>query len=111
MHTLAGNNPRRHHFNPAGLFGINRAFAIQRFAHRRDNPAEYGLAHRHLGNLAGSFDHIAFFNMDVFAHNGDTDIVFLKVQHQPQDTARKLDEFQGHDFLQAVCTCDTVTDR
>ena len=95
MHTFTGNNTRSHHFNPAVIFGIDRSFAIQGFAHRRDNPAEDRFTNRHLGDLAGSFDNIAFSNMNIFTHNSDTHIVFLKVQHQTQDTARKLDEFQS----------------
>ncbi len=111
MHTLTGDNARRDHFNPAGFLGVDRTLTVQRFAHRRDNPAEHGLTHRHLGNITGPFDHIAFFDMDIFAHNGDTHIVFFEVQHQAQDAAGKLNEFQGHDFLQTVCTGDTVTNR
>ena len=79
MHSLAGYDSRGHHFYSPGLLGINRAFSVQRFAHRRDNPAEYGLTDRHLGNITGALDHITFFDMDVFAHNSDSDIVFLKV--------------------------------
>jgi len=111
MHTFAGDDTRRHHFDPAKILGINRTFTIQRLADCRDNPAKHGFTNRYLGNLAGSFDHIAFFNVDIFAHDGATDIVLFKVQHQPQNTARKLDKLQSHDLLEAVNTCDTVTNR
>ncbi len=111
MNAFSSNDTRGHHFDPAKFLGIDRAFAIQRLTDRRDNPTQHGFTNRHLGNLAGTFDHIAFFNVDIFAHNGATHIVFFKVQYQPQDSPRKLYKLHGHDLLKAVNARDTVTNR
>ena len=85
MHAFSGDNARSHHLHPAELFGVDGSLAVQRFTDRRHNPAENSLADRNLGNSAGSFNEIAFLDMDVFTHNRDTHIVLFKVQHQAED--------------------------
>ena len=96
VHTLSGDNTRRNHFDPAELFGIDGPLAVKGFADGRDNTAQNGFTDRHLGNLAGTLDHVAFFDMDVLTHDRDTHVVFFKVENQPEDIAGKFYQFQGH---------------
>ena len=111
MHAFAGDDPGGHHFDPAELFGVDGALAVQRLADSRDHAAQNGLADGHLGDAAGPFDHVAFLDVNVFAHDGDTHVVLFEVEHQPQDVSRKLDELEGHHLLQTVHTGDAVTHR
>ena len=111
MHAFSSNDTRGDHFNPAKIFGINRALTVQRLTNRRDNPAKHGFTHRHLGDLAGSFNDIAFFNVNIFTHDGAAYIVLFKVQYQPQNPSRKFYQLQGHDLLKTVYARDTVTNR
>ncbi len=111
MNTLAVDNTRGDHFNPANFLGFDGTLSIQGFADGRNDPTKNTFTHRNLGDLAGAFHHIAFFNMDIFAHDGATHIVLFKIQYQAQDPTRELDQLQGHDLLKAVNARDTVTNR
>ena len=111
MHALAGNNARGHQFNAPGFFGIDGALAIYGFAGPRYHTPQNCVTYRHLGDAAGSLDDITFLDVNILAHNGHADVVFFKVEHQPKDVARKLDELEGHHLFQTVHACDAVTHR
>jgi len=109
MNTLTGDNTRRNHFNPAGLLCVYWALSIQRLAHGRYDPAENRFTNRNLGDLAGPLDHISFLDMDIFAHNGATHIVFFKVQNKAKDTAGKFYKLKCHGFFQPIYTCNAIS--
>ena len=55
------------------------AFTVERFSHSRDDPTKYCFSNRYLGNTTGTLDHVPFFNVDIFTHNSNTNIIFFKV--------------------------------
>jgi hypothetical protein len=108
VHTLARDDTRGHHFHAAEFFGVYRALAVDRLARGRDHAAENGLADRHLGDAAGALDDVTLLDVDVLAHDGDTHVVLLQVQHEPEDLAGELHQLQGHDFFKPVDPGDPV---
>ncbi len=107
---LALNHAGGDHFNAAELRGFNRAFAVQGGACRVNHAAQKRFTDRNLGNLAGSFDDIPFFDVGHFAENGNTDIVRFEVEHHAEDAAGELQKLHGHGILHAVHSGDAVTD-
>ena len=49
--------------------------------------------------------------MNIGSHNGDTHVVFLKVQDKPENTAGKFNQLKGHCFLKAVDSGNTIANR
>ena len=94
----------------AGGGGIERPPAVQRPAHGIHDPANQGIAHRHLDNLAGGAYLMALFDGGGIAQDGRAHQVRLQVQGQPQDVAAEVQQFVGADALQALDAGNAVAD-
>jgi hypothetical protein len=89
---------------------FDRAFAVDRVTQRIDHAAEQTFAHRHVHDLAGTLNDVAFFDRAVVAENNHADIVGFKVQRHAFDAAREFNHLTGADIVQAVNTGHAVTD-
>ena len=111
MNTFSGNNTRSNHFNASEFLGVNGSLSVQRLTNSRNHAAKNRLADRHLRNTAGSLDNIPFLDMNIGSHDGDTHVVFLKVQDQSENTTREFHQFKGHCFLKAIDSGNTIANR
>jgi len=94
----------------AEAVGVDRAFAVNGLTDGVDNTADQCVAYRDLGDAAGTFDRIAFFDLGELAENSGTDVIFLQVENHTGYAAGKLQQLTGHGASQAVDTGNTVTD-
>ena len=111
VHRLAADDAGRLHLDELGLRVLDRPLAIDGVAEAVDDATEQPHAGGHLDDLAGATHQIAFANAVAVAHDGDTDVVLLEVQHHSVDTAGEFDELAGQRLLEAVDACDAVTGR
>ena len=58
----------------------------------------------------GAFNGVAFLNAAIFTEDHDPDVVGLKVQGHPFNTAREFDHLTSLDIIKAIDTSDPVTD-
>ena len=58
----------------------------------------------------GAFCFVAFFDLLKIAEEHASDLVFFKVQREPANAVRKLQQLAGHDLFEAVDLGDTVAD-
>ena len=93
------------------LRALDRALAVDRVAERVDDAAQEPLAPRHVDDGAGALDDVAFLDVTVLAEDHDTDIVGLKIQRHPPDSAREFDHLAGLDIVEPVDPGNAVADR
>ncbi len=111
MNALSGDNAGSDHFNTPEFFGFDGSLTVDRLSNGRNNAAQNRFAHRNLSNSAGSFNRIAFLDVGILAHDGDTDIILFKVERKAENAAWKFHKLHGHDFLQAVYAGDSISNR
>ena len=61
--------------------------------------------------LPGAPDFVAFLDLLVFAQQYRSHLVFFQIDRDAGDAVRELDQFAGHDAIQAVNAGDSVTHR
>ena len=87
----------------------DRALAVDRHAERVDHAADQRVADRHLRDLAGALDLVAFLDLLEVTEERDADVVLFQVQHQPDDAAvAEVEQLAGHRGVQAVDAGDAV---
>ena len=64
------------------------SYFIERLAEGIDHAAQQLLAHRHLGDAAGSLHRVALADLLGVAHDGDADVVLLEVERDADDAVR-----------------------
>ena len=99
----------------AGEFrGRDGTLAVQGVPHGIDDAAQYRVTHGNFGDTTGTPHFAAFLDVDVFAHDGNTHVIFFEVEGQTENRtmfSRELEQFHGHALFDAVDARDTVTDR
>jgi hypothetical protein len=108
LDRLARRHAGRLQLDVTGLRGGHGAFAVERLAHGVQHAADDAVAHGHRGDGAGALDRVAFLDLGVRAHDGDTDGILFEVQHDAEDIPGELDHLAGHDVLQTVHARDTI---
>jgi hypothetical protein len=88
----------------------DRALVVERPAERVDDPAEEGLADRHLDDPAGGLDRVAFLDVGRVAEDDRADGLLLEVEGHPADAAGELEELRGEGAVEAVDLGDAVAD-
>ena len=111
MHRLARDDAGGLDLDAAALRALDRPLAVERVAERIDDAAQEPLAHRHIDDGAGPLDDVAFLDIPVFAEDHDTDIVGLKIQRHPPDSAGEFDHLSGLDIVEPVDPGHAVADR
>ena len=109
LHRLTRGHAGRLQLDVAGHGRGHRAVAVQRLAHGVEHAADDAVADGHRGDGAGALDLVAFLDVRVGTHDGDTDGILFEVQHDAEDVPGKLDHLAGHDVLQTVHAGDAVT--
>ena len=90
------------------LVGLDRALVVDRLAERVDHAADHGFADRHAHDASGALDFVAFLDLGVFAQQHGAHLVFFQVHGESGNAVRELEQFAGHDFVEAVNAGDTV---
>ena len=90
------------------LVGRDRALVVDRLAQRIHDAADHGFANGHAHDASGALDLVAFFDLGVLAEQHHADLVFFQVHGDAGNVVRKLEQFSGHDFVEAVNAGDTV---
>src|SRR5437867_1196877 len=107
---LPGDDPGRYFLDRRELFGFDRTLGVDRLPERVHHPADERLAHRHLDDLAGSPDLVAFFDVLIGSENDRADRVLLEVEGDAANPALELEQLEGLRALQAVDLRDPVPD-
>src|SRR6266550_4605634 len=107
---LARDHPGCHLLDRRELFGFDRALAVDRFAERVHHPADERIAHRHLDDLAGGPDLVAFFDALIGPEDDRADRILLEVERDAADPALEFEQLEGLCTLQAVDLRDPVAD-
>ena len=72
--------------------GSHRPLAIERTPQRIDDAAEQPLSHYHVHHTARALDFITRMEMRVITEQHDTDLVFIHVEGDAENAARKLQQ-------------------
>ena len=93
------------------LGGGDRPLAVERIAERIDDPADHGVADRHLEQGAQRPHLVAFLDFEVVAQHDDADRVLFEVEGQAAHLGTaELDHLAVHDVRQAVDAGNAVAD-
>ena len=90
FHRLAFNYAGGHSLYGTQFFSVDSAFSVQGLAQRIDHPADEGLTHRHLQNLAGKPHRVGLFNSFRRAEDSDAGDLFFQIQNQPKNLMREF---------------------
>ena len=107
-HRLAIDHARRQAFQRDELVGRDRALVVDGLTQRVDHAADQGFADGHAHDAAGALDLVAFADLRVLAQQHHADLVFFQVHGDAGDVVRELEQFSGHDFVEAVDAGNTV---
>ena len=107
-HRLAVDDARSDALQRDELVGRDRALVVDGLAQRVHHAADHGFAHRHAHDAAGALDLVAFLDFGVFAQQHRADLVFFQVHGDAGHVVRELEQFAGHDFVQAMDAGDAV---
>ena len=110
VNTLPVNHARGLHLNTTKVFCVDWTLPVYRGAKGIDNTAKHGFTHRHLGDSGRPLNQVTLFDPLDVTHNGNTDIVLLKVQGDSHDAPGELQKFHGHTISHAIDTGNIVTD-
>ena len=77
-------------------------FVVDRLAQRIHDSPDQGLAHGHAHDAAGALDLVAFADFRVLAQQHHADLVFFQVHGDAGHVMRELEQFSGHDFVEAM---------
>src|SRR6266404_3215806 len=83
-------------------FALDWAFAIDRLAKSIDDAAEQGFSRRHLEELAGGADLLAFLYAGVLAQDDCAYLGLFKIERQPGDAVSEVDHLIEHRVSQAL---------
>ena len=92
------------------MLGLDRALAVDGHAEGVDHAADQRRAHGHVDDGAGALDRVALADRRVGTEERHTDVVFLEVEHHPDEATGELDELTGHGRVQAVDAGDAIAD-
>ena len=105
---LAADDAGRDLLDRIGHVGLDRPFAVDGFAQRVHDAAQQSLADRHLQQLAGGADFVAFLELGVIAENDDADLGLFEVQRQAGDAVAEVDHLVEHRVGQAFDLGDAI---
>ena len=109
VHRLARYDARGLEFNLSGFGGVDGTLAVDRVAESVDHAAKHGFADRYFDDAASALDDVAFLDLARLAHDGDTDVVFFKVEHHAAKAVAEFDELACECIVEAVHTGDPIT--
>jgi hypothetical protein len=110
FHRLTVDHARGNALNRIVIFSHDRPAIVHRISQRIDDPAHQCLAHRHLHDAAGALHQIAFFYLLKVAEQYRSDFVLFEVEREAAHIVRKLKQFAGHHFFEAVNLGNAVAD-
>jgi len=87
----------------------NSAFAIDGLSECVYNSAEHSVPYRNFYDSACAANFVAFFDFTVITEDNATYVVFFKVEDHAVDFVREFNKFTCHSLVEAVDSCDTVT--
>ena len=105
---MAADDAGRDLFHRIGLVGLDRPFAVDRFAQHVHDAAQQSLADRHLQQLAGGARFGALFELGVVAENDDADFGLFEIQRQAGNAVAEVDHLVEHRVGQAFDLGDAV---
>ena len=111
MHRLARDDARCLDLDTAAFGTLDRALAVDRVAQGVDHAAQQATAHRHVDDLAGPLDRVAFLNAAVFTEDHDADVVDFQVQRHALDAAGEFDHLTGLNVVEAIDAGHAVANR
>ena len=92
------------------LVGGDGALVVDGLAECVDHAADHRIAHGHAHDLAGALDLVAFLDFGVVAQQHGADLVFFQVHGEARHVVRELEQFAGHDLVEAVDAGNAVAD-
>src|SRR5579862_1433271 len=110
-HRLAFHDVERAAFDVPEFLGGDRSLAVQGLAEGVHDAAQHFRADGHLDDLSGALGDIAFLDARGGAPDDAPDRILFEVQRHAEDAAGELDEFSGHDLVEAVDARDAVSHR
>ncbi len=111
LHRLALDDARRLELERPALRRLDRAAAVDRVAERVDDAAEQGLAHGHVGDVAGAPHGLPFLDVLPLAEERSSDVVLLEVEREADDAVLELEHLHRDRVLEPVDPGDAVADR
>ena len=111
MNTLPGDNTRSNNLHLGEGLGVERTLTVYGGSNTVNNAAFHFRTNRNLGNLAGSFDDVAFLNSCNISKNSATNVILLQVQGEAKNSTWELEKLHGHAVLNSMDTGNTVTNR
>ena len=108
---LTVDDAGRETFDGQRVRRVDGTLVVDRLAERVHHAADHRIAHRHAHDFAGALDLVTFADLGEVAQQHGADLVFVQVHGQAGDAFRELDQFAGHDLVQAVDACDAVAKR
>ncbi len=108
MDRLAPGDARGLHLHAAGVLGVDGALAVDGLAEGVDHPAEQGVAHAHLEDVAGGLDRLALLDVAGLAEDHRADQLLFEVQGQPEGAVLELEQLVDGDAGQPAHPGDAV---
>src|SRR5690606_32518491 len=96
-------------FDLVTLGGFDRPAAVDRLAECVDNASFQAGANGNVDDAVGALDQIAFHDQAVTSEQGNTDVVFFKVQSHAVNVVREFQKLAGHGRFETVNTRNSVT--
>ncbi len=93
---LAHQHAGRRVFDRTFFFGNDRTLAVDRLSERVDHAANQAFPDRHVYDLSGRLDNVAFFDLPVCAKNDNADVILFQVERHSLYAAVKLEPFAFH---------------
>src|SRR3990167_4620254 len=110
MNPAAVDDPGRLHLDLAGRGRGERTETVQRHTQGVHDSPHHGITDGNLRDAARPSNLVPFPNLRVVPHDGDTDVVFFKVQDEPHDPVPEFHEFARHRLFESINTRYSVTD-
>ena len=108
LDALAGDDAGGLDLDLAGVLGLDGTLAVDGHAQGVDHPADEGVAHRDLGDLARPLDGVAFLDGLEVAQEHGADVVLFQVEDQAHHALAEVEQLARHGRLQAVDAGDAV---
>ncbi len=109
-HRLAINHARSNTLNRDEFAGGDRTFAIHRLTKRVHHAADHGFTGRHRHDFSCALYLAAFFDLRVITQQHRANLIFFQVHRQSRHAVPELEQFAGHDFVQAMNAGDSVAE-
>ena len=87
------------------------SFVVNGLSKGIDDAANHGIAYGHRHDSSGALDLSAFFDFGVVAKHHRAYLVFFQVHGDSGKSMAEVEQFAGHDFIEAVDAGDAIPQR